>query len=376
MHLGPHRARPAWPRRRTRHRRDARHAGWHGHEGRHTRRRHSMRRHPREAGRHTWHARRRWHPHGKRWQRHAWRPVGSTRRSRPKGRQWERRRRQRRAGGQLGEILEVPLEPRIVAMLETRHRHELCQRLLRVVRRIVVIDTLPASVAVAPPPLLETMPATALSVLDYSHEVILWQLGRLGGLHLELLLLHNGFMLVLVLLLHRLEELPLFVVLDDLHSGLFEAWQNLLLLFQSKPHRLALGERDLHRPQFPLIGNQHALLVKILNRVFGRLERAHSDKRTTDVAHRLGVDNEHLQNLSELLETLVEHSLRDLSRKPANEEFDPTLFALDHRTPVFRVAVRPTAPATTPGRARRPSTLRGSPPAARRALSRRRRGAP
>mmetsp|Transcript_30223 Transcript_30223/g.92847 ORF Transcript_30223/g.92847 Transcript_30223/m.92847 type:complete len:301 (-) Transcript_30223:428-1330(-) len=259
--------REAWhPRHRWRHhRRPARHhhawwpEGWRGH-------------HRRPAGRH--HAGR---PEGRRGSRHA----GLPRRPQRNWREWRK----------IWQVVEALPEPRLVRVLVDRHRRKLQQYLVGMVRGIVVASASPALIAVAPPLLLEGRAAEALAVLDQPDELWCGEVPYLLDHHLLLLdhslLVRHHLLVGLLLLLHGLKELPLLLVLDNFLPRLPVAWQDLFFFVDAKPDSLSLGKGYLHGSQVSLIRYEHALLVEVLNGMFGLLKRAHAHEGTSHATLRL-----------------------------------------------------------------------------------------
>lgn len=130
--------------------------------------------------------------------------------------------------------------------------------------------------------------SVSLAILDQAHQLLDWECACLLRHHLTLLshclLVRNHLLVELLLLLHGLEERLFLLVFHNLLPGLPETWENLLLLINAQPNSLALGEGDLHGPQFPLLWYQNSLLMEISDRLLCTLERAHPHESAPDTA--------------------------------------------------------------------------------------------
>mmetsp|Transcript_32657 Transcript_32657/g.74044 ORF Transcript_32657/g.74044 Transcript_32657/m.74044 type:complete len:206 (-) Transcript_32657:357-974(-) len=203
-----------------------------------------------------------------------------------------------------------------MAILANCHGGKLRKRLLRVMGWVVVASASPALITVAPPPLLEGWPSRALPVLDEADQLRDGKRRQLldhqAMLLSESLLMCQHLVMHLLLFLHDLEKLPLLVVLHNFEPGLPITWKDLLLLIDTKPHSLTLGEGHLHRTQIALVRNQHALLMQVLDCLLRSLQCPHAHEGTADTALSLRSDDEHLEYVPELFKTLLEHVPGDL----------------------------------------------------------------
>lgn len=66
--------------------------------------------------------------------------------------------------------------------------------------------------------------------------------------------------------------------------------------------------KSLHGPELGQIRDDDALLVEVLDRLLGALQRRHAHERTTNATLRLRSDDEHLEHVAELLKRVTPES--------------------------------------------------------------------
>lgn len=224
-----------------------------------------------------------------------------------------------------------------MAVLEAKHGDEGHKALLGVLRWVVIISARKASVTEAPPLLLQRLPYSRLRVFYDINERLSWSLTCLGCHHLQLLDLLHSLSVLFLLFFHRLEKLPLLIMFFDLLPRFFETWKDLLFLLKAKAYGFAFGERYLHRSNFSVFWNEHALLVQVGYGLLRTGYRRHPDECATDIAFRLTINNEDFQDLAELFKAISQHFLRHTTWQSAYEQLDPALLTFNLWTPVVCV---------------------------------------